>query len=148
MTDLHGALARLSRPRLLIRAARFGMAEYRRSARLRRALFAAGAHTPAQVVTHLMRREAEMDQQRRAGDAGYSVARHVDALIALMAEAQLLPDTPPAPRRAGSDPRTVARPATRADRPAQAKLSGISALRRATNASSASRHAGSSAGGS
>ena len=32
-----------------------------------------------------------MEQTRRAGDAGYSVARHIEVLIALMAEVRLLP---------------------------------------------------------
>ncbi|WP_201155517.1 DUF6477 family protein [Rhodobaculum claviforme] len=137
MTDLHGALARLSRPRLLIRAARFGLAEYRRTPGLRRALAAVGAHAPAQVVAHLMRREDELDRQRRAGDAAYSVARHVEVLIALMGEAQHLPQHPPLPEaRRG---RGVA---------PQPKASGISALRRVANASSASRVAGSSGGAS
>lgn len=149
MTDLPGALARLHRPRLLIRAARFGLAEYRRTPRLRRALAAAGAQTPAQIVTHLMRREAELDQQRRDSDAAYSVARHVEVLIALMGEARHLPCPDPRPVRRG-DGRPGARaqaPRGRAPAP-QPKASGIPALRRATNASSASRVAGSSGGAS
>ncbi len=127
MTDLPGALALLSRPRLLIRAARFGLAEYRRTPTLRRMFAAAGAHGAAQITAFLMRREAEMDNQRRAQDAAYSVARHVEVLIALMAEAQQLP-------RAAA----AARPAAALRAGPQPKASGISDLRRATKASSAS----------
>ena len=132
MTDLPGALARLSRPRLLIRAARFGLAEYRRTPTLRRMFAAAGAHGAAQITAFLMRREAEMDNQRRAQDAAYSVARHVEVLIALMAEARLI-----------ADGTTPALPRCR-----QPKASGISDLRRAMKDSSASRSPGSIAGAS
>lgn len=129
MTDLHSRIAGLRRPRLLIRAARFGLAEYRRTPALRRLLAAAGARTAPQIVAVLMAREADLDDRRRAGDAGYSVARHVEVLIALMAEARLLPAAAP-----GADD--------------QAKASGISALRRCTKLSSASAVPASSAGAS
>ena len=94
MTDLHRQLAELRRPRLLIRAARFGMAEYRRTPAMRRLLVQSGARTTTQIVTTLMRREEEMNTRRREGDPGYSVARHVEVLIALMAESRLLPAAP------------------------------------------------------
>ena len=32
-----------------------------------------------------------MEETRRAGDAAYSVSRHIEVLIALIAEARLLP---------------------------------------------------------
>ena len=127
MLDLHSQLGALRRPRLLIRAARFGLAEYRRTPALRRLLAAKGARTAAQVVAVLLAREADCDSRRRAGDAGYSVARHVEVLIALMAEARHLPAAPAAA-------------------PSQPKASGISAFRRATKASNASHTPASSAG--
>jgi hypothetical protein len=107
MTDLACRLAALRRPRLLIRTARFGLQDYRRTPALRRLVATAGAHSPAQIVALLLLREAEQEARRQAADAAYSVARHVELLIALMAEARMLSaDAAPAPRAAtakGSD---------------------------------------------
>ena len=89
MTDFHSLLANLTRPRLLIRAARFGLGDYRRERDLRRLV---DVHfNPARAVPHLLDVEARLEQTRRQGDATYSVARHIEVLIALMAEARLLP---------------------------------------------------------
>ena len=49
------------------------------------------APSPAKAVDGLIETEARMEATRKAGDASYSVARHVEVLIALMAEARLLP---------------------------------------------------------
>lgn len=158
MTDLSSRLADLHRPRLLIRAARFGLSEYRRTPALRRLFAAAGARTATQIVEALLVREADLDGRRRAGDAAYSVARHVEVLIALMAEARLLPPAQHSARPTGSPVAgsssfaPAARPADSAATPDRAgpqpKASGISALRRATNASSASFSPASSVGAS
>lgn len=89
MTDFRSLLANLSRPRLLIRAARFGLGDYRRERDLRRLV---DSHlNPERAMPHLLDVEARLEQTRRQGDAGYSVSRHIDVLIALMAEARLLP---------------------------------------------------------
>ncbi len=96
MTDFRSLLANLSRPRLLIRAARFGLGDYRRERDLRRlvAPHLNPAHfIPERAMPHLLDVEAQLEQTRRAGDAAYSVARHIEVLIALMAEARLLPRT-------------------------------------------------------
>ena len=91
MTDLIQLLSTLRRPRLLIRAARFGMADYNRERDLKRLIRESSAPTPARAVSRLMSEEAALEETRTSGDASYSVARHVDILIALMAEAKLLP---------------------------------------------------------
>jgi len=91
MTDFPALLAELRRPRLLIRAARFGLAEYNRDRDLRRLMRVSEAPSPARALAGLIAEEARLDEIRRAGDAAYSVARHVDVLIALMGEARLLP---------------------------------------------------------
>ena len=91
MTDFRSLLANLSRPRLLIRAARFGLGDYRRERDLRRLL--APHLNPERAMPHLLDVEAQLEQTRRSGDAAYSVARHIEVLIALMAEARLLPRT-------------------------------------------------------
>lgn len=89
-------LAQLRRPRLLIRAARLGLAEYNRDRDLRRLMRTPAAPGPQAAVEGLIGEEARLEEGRKAGDAGYSVARHVEVLIALMAEAQLLPRGPQA----------------------------------------------------
>ncbi len=90
---MHHLLERLNtlvRPRLLIRAARFGLDDYRRDRDLRRILKA--AHTPhaARALEMLLEEELRLEGARTGGDANYSVARHVEVLIAVIAEAQLL----------------------------------------------------------
>ena len=89
MTDFRKILADLRRPRLLIRAARFGMADYRRERDLRRIV--APLSTPDRTLPHLVEEEDRLETIRQSGDAGYSVARHIEVLIALMAEVRLLP---------------------------------------------------------
>lgn len=88
MTDCRTLLATLRRPRLLMRAARFGLGEYRRERDLRR--YVASAASPEDTVSSLISVEAQLEATRVAGEASYSVARHIEVLIALLAEAQLL----------------------------------------------------------
>lgn len=88
MTDCRTLLATLRRPRLLMRAARFGLADYRRERDLRRHV--AMPASPEDTVSSLISVEARLEATRIAGDAAYSVARHIEVLIALLAEAQLL----------------------------------------------------------
>ncbi|MGL4236039.1 DUF6477 family protein [Tabrizicola sp.] len=88
MTDCRTLLATLRRPRLLMRAARYGLGEYRRERDLRR--FVQAAASPEDNVFSLISVEAKLEATRIAGDAAYSVARHIEVLIALLAEARLL----------------------------------------------------------
>ncbi len=91
MSDFQAILANLRRPRLLMHAARFGLGDYRRERDLRRLV--GGEHTPERTVATLLSVEERLEETRLAGDAGYSVARHIDVLIALLAEARLLRPT-------------------------------------------------------
>ncbi|MDR5653242.1 DUF6477 family protein [Ruixingdingia sedimenti] len=91
ITDLRCLLADLRRPRLLIRAARCGLADYRRDRDLPRTLGPAAPRTPETAFVALLDAEARLETIRQAGDATYSVTRHVAVLIALLAEARLLP---------------------------------------------------------
>ncbi|MEY3307376.1 MAG: hypothetical protein RLZZ413_1414 [Pseudomonadota bacterium] len=91
MTELRSHIAGLQRPRLLIQAARLGLPDYRRDRDLRRLIGALAAPPPAVSVTRLLQAEDQIEAGRRAGAAGYNAVRHVDLLIALMAEARLLP---------------------------------------------------------
>lgn len=87
MTDFRSMIANLRRPRLLIRAARFGQSEYRRERDLRRIV--AQSATPERVLPELVAEEDLLETRRREGDAAYSVSRHIEVLIALMAEVRL-----------------------------------------------------------
>lgn len=91
MKDALTVLRALRRPRLLIRAARLGLTEYRRERDLARLVNSARLPAPAQALARLLDQEERLEETRRAGDASYSISRHVDVLIALMAEARLLP---------------------------------------------------------
>jgi len=91
MSDPMLILSTLRRPRLLIRAARFGMTDYNRERDLKRLTHAASIPSPERAVSNLMAQEADLEETRKSGNATYSVSRHVEILIALMAEARLLP---------------------------------------------------------
>lgn len=90
MPDIPATLKCLRRPRLLIRAARIGLEEYNRDRDLCRLMRFAGPPSPQRALDGLIHTEAALEQSRRAGDAAYSVARHVEVLIALIAEARLV----------------------------------------------------------
>ena len=88
MSDFCKTLAALRRPRLLMHAARFGLGDYRRERDLRRLVHCGGS--PEETVPTLLSVEEELEATRQAGDASYSVVRHIEVLIALLAEARLL----------------------------------------------------------
>ena len=93
MTDFRALLAQLRRPRLLIRAARFGMEDYRRERDLKRLI---GTEVPEKMeitLPRLLDEEHRLEETRRTGDATYSLCRHVEVMIALMSEVRLLPRT-------------------------------------------------------
>jgi hypothetical protein len=78
----------LRRPRLLMAAARHGLCDYRRGRDLPRLI--GGCPPSAQAVAELAAREAEVEAERRAGSPAWSCIRHVEVLIALLAERALL----------------------------------------------------------
>ncbi len=90
MTDLTSAVAALRRPRLLIHAARNGLADYDRERDLRRLTRQPQALAPDQALRRLMDEEGRVEAHRRDGVACYSMTRHIELLIALMAEAAAL----------------------------------------------------------
>jgi hypothetical protein len=93
MSDFRMMLTGLRRPRLLMNAARFGLEDYRRDRDLRRLVRC--DHSPEKTVACLLEVEERLESYRLRGDAAYSVTRHVDVLIALMAETQLLRSAAP-----------------------------------------------------
>jgi len=95
MNDPLNTLNTLKRPRLLINAARLGAADYRREAHLPRHL---GTPTPARAadaLAQLIEIEETFESNRRRRMAGYSAARHVEILAAMMGEARGLRKTDP-----------------------------------------------------
>jgi hypothetical protein len=91
MTDFRTLLADLRRPRLLLRAARCGQEDYRRDRDLKRLLNGECPAAPERALPRLIDEEERLEATRRQGDASYSLNRHIEVLIALLAELQLLP---------------------------------------------------------
>lgn len=90
MDRTYTALAALRRPRILIGAARFGVAQYDREAVLRR-IFGETIPAPGEpCLRHLLKHEAAMDAARKNALGSYAIADHIDALAAIMAESRLL----------------------------------------------------------
>jgi len=93
MSDLRAKVQQMQRPKLLIHAARMGLSDYRRERDLRRLGYM--LQRPEQSLQHLLEDEGRIEQKRRMGEAGYSLAQHIDVLIALMGEVQFLPKAKP-----------------------------------------------------
>jgi hypothetical protein len=90
MTDLLALVTHLKRPRLLIRAARLGQLDYNRDRDLRRLMRMPAAPNPEQALARLLAEEERLEAERREGDAGYNLPRHIEVLIAMIAEVRLL----------------------------------------------------------
>ncbi len=95
MTDFRAVLAEMKRPRMLIRAARFGLDDYRRERDLRRLINAEAVPALERSLPRLLSEESRLEEIRQSGDASYSISRHIDLLIALMGEVRLLPKNVP-----------------------------------------------------
>lgn len=92
MTSLIASLSNLRRPQTLMRAARFGLRDYSRERDLKRLIKKQNAPRPAKAIQELMALETVLEDTRQAGEAAYSVARHIEVLAAIMAETRLLPE--------------------------------------------------------
>lgn len=90
MQDVLSMLQALRRPPLLMRAARIGADEYRRSAHLPRILGYGVLPRHGAALMKLMELEAKLNDQRVSGDTSYSLVKHVDVLIAMVGEARVL----------------------------------------------------------
>ena len=90
MQDVLSILNSLHRPRLLIRAARAGAQDYNRKRHLQRLLGYGALPRTAAALMRLIDLERGMNDARKDGDAGYSLPRHIDVLIAIMGEANLM----------------------------------------------------------
>lgn len=90
MSDLIQLVNALRRPRLLLQAVRHGLTEYHRDRLLRRLLGGTTLPGPRRAVAALLLSEEHLETARRAGDASYNPARHVEVLVALISEAREL----------------------------------------------------------
>jgi hypothetical protein len=90
MQDAASMMKTLHRPRLLTRAARLGADDYRRERHLQRLLGYGNLPRPGAALMRLMDLERDLEDQRKTEAAGYSLARHVDILIAMVGEMRLL----------------------------------------------------------
>ncbi len=90
MLDLDTRIAGLKRPTLLARAARFGADDYRRDVHLHRILGAGHLPRHAEAIMRLLDIEASLNTQRKERSGDYRIAQHVDVLIAIAGEAQLM----------------------------------------------------------
>ncbi|NGM47794.1 hypothetical protein G5B31_19875 [Rhodobacter sp. SGA-6-6] len=88
MSDFRKTLSEMRRPSMLMRAARLGLPDYHRGRWLKR--LAPGETSPERILPQLLTAEERLEATRRRGDACYSIAQHIEVLIALLAEASLL----------------------------------------------------------
>ena len=91
MTDFANVLTALRRPKILIRAARAGVVDYRRERDLKRLFRTASATGGDRAIGTLIAEEGRLEANRTSGEATYSIQRHVAVLTALIAEARGLP---------------------------------------------------------
>ncbi|MCV2865700.1 DUF6477 family protein [Albidovulum sediminicola] len=91
MTDLMTRLSQMRRPRLLLQAARHGLCDYDRDRDLRRVLRCPSCPAPAEAVDALITEETRLEEVRQRGDASYNLTRHIEVLIAMLAELRLMP---------------------------------------------------------
>ncbi|MBB5222380.1 hypothetical protein HNP73_002316 [Amaricoccus macauensis] len=90
-SDFASMIAALHRPRILVRAARCGLADYRRDRDLRRILRLPRSAASARALDTLLAEEQRLETIRTTGEATYSLQRHVAVLTALLAEALVAP---------------------------------------------------------
>lgn len=94
MTDPTATLSRLRRPSLLVQAAHLALKDFNRDRSSRKIFGEQAMGSATDRVQFLFDAEAIADAERRAGDAAYSVPRHIELLTALIFETRLLANTP------------------------------------------------------
>lgn len=86
MSLIHARIAQIRRPRLLLSAARFGLSDFDRAATLPRLVSQPAPLDARCYLADLLELEDAQNTSRLNRDAGYRIARHVELLIALLAE--------------------------------------------------------------
>jgi hypothetical protein len=90
MQDVLTMLQQLHRPRLLMKAARIGAEDYRRTVHLPRLLGYGNLPRHSSALMKLMEMESNLNDQRVSDDSAYNLLRHIDVLIAIVSEARIL----------------------------------------------------------
>lgn len=86
MTDIYHAIATLRRPKSLLGAARYGQRDYDRARVIRRLLGPDAPKRIDEILENLLALEGALNDQRLAREPHYSITRHVEVMIALLAE--------------------------------------------------------------
>jgi hypothetical protein len=95
MTNLKAALETIHRPKTLMRAAKSALGEYDRTKGLQRLLGKSETICPEEALRELLPLEQDCETRRQTGRVAYSVARHLEVMVAIIAEASLLPEFKP-----------------------------------------------------
>ena len=88
MTPSSQTLAQMTRPKLLVSAAQIGLKDYKRDQDLKKVLRERAVPPQGKAAALIAEIEREMDTRRRTQDPTYSPVRHLEALIALIAEVE------------------------------------------------------------
>ncbi|MBU2359497.1 DUF6477 family protein [Loktanella sp. M215] len=88
MQDIQSRIRQLKRPGLLVRAARFGLDDYRRTRDLSRLVPGLGTTAHGPVLIALLEAESVENSARQERATAYCLMRHIDLLTAVMAEAR------------------------------------------------------------
>ena len=89
MKDINSHINALKRPALLVRAARHGAETYNRQAHLNKYIDLDPLPGPSVVLMQLFDIEKEINHARIHKNGTYTPSKHIDVLVAIMAEAQL-----------------------------------------------------------
>ena len=90
MQDILSMLAALRRPRLLMRAARIGAEDYRRTVHLPRLLGYGQVPRHGAALLRLVEIEQDLNKQRIENEAAYNLLRHIDVMIAIVGESRIM----------------------------------------------------------
>jgi len=88
MFDIQQILEELRRPRILVRAAKFGLARHTRDSDLKRGAQAMSKSSPAAVLDQLLTQEGDLEKARVSGQASYDIHRHIGLLTSVLAVAK------------------------------------------------------------
>ena len=97
MQDALTILHKLRRPKMLMRAAQIGVAEYKRVAFLPHLLGYGRMPKQSEAILKLIEIEKNLKALRKAGESADNLLRHIDVMIAIVGEARDLRASQPKP---------------------------------------------------
>ncbi len=97
MQDALTILHKLRRPKMLMRAAQIGVAEYKRVAHLLRLLGYGRMPKQSEAILKLIEIEKNLKELRKARESADNLLRHIDVMIAIVGEARDLRASQPKP---------------------------------------------------